>query len=94
MPEADADEELTAWIVEWRYRGAPEFIDFDDQLDALRMAQMIEESQDRELVRVFRQPFPPVDEATLARVKERVWRKIQSEALLESLVERHRATPS
>lgn len=77
--------EATAWMVAWRFRGEACFIDCDDQMDALRMAWLLEESRDREQVRVIQEPLPPLDAATLAKVKERVARRVKAAALMETL---------
>ena len=81
----DESLEATAWMVAWHYRGEQCFIDCDDQMDALRLAWLLEEARDREQVRVIQEPLPPLDAATMAKVKERVARRVKAAALVESM---------
>ena len=86
--------DFDVWFVTWTKMGVLHFVDFDDMADALIFATRIEESDDRENVWVRRRTGPELDAATEELIKARVKSRIRGDALLESLVERHRATPS
>ena len=86
--------DLDVWFVTWTKMGVRHFIDFDDMNDALLQSLRIEESDDRENVWVRRRTGPELDAATEELIKARVKSRLRGDALLESLVEWHRATPS
>lgn len=63
---------VTGWVVTWRYRSGWRVIDFSDEDTALRFAQGLAESNDREDVAITPIEYEPDPERA-----ERIWNRLQ-----------------
>lgn len=69
------------------YRGQRPFVDFWDKDTAFDFAQRLAESPDRMDVQVFRHELPEPDEATKQRIRERIQRQVNGDALMKELTQ-------
>lgn len=77
--------DVGVWVVMWNYRGHKPYIDFWEQADAYDFAQRLAESPDRMDVQLFQHDIPAPDDATKARIAERIQRQVNADALLREM---------